>query len=89
MAHRPDEELARTLAEAASHVEVGGTYAHYKDLGKTYAVRALAFLEENDEIAVVYQALYGEQFTFVRPLASWRETVSLNGTRLPRFQKVS
>ena len=44
---------------------VGRTYKHFKD--KYYKVIALAEHTETGEMCVVYQALYGEGKTYVRP----------------------
>jgi hypothetical protein len=35
----------------------------------------LAITEADNSIYIIYQAQYGERLTFVRPLASWLETV--------------
>lgn len=44
---------------------VGKTYRHFK--GMLYKIIALAEHTETGEICVVYQALYGEYKTYVRP----------------------
>lgn len=44
---------------------VGRTYKHFKE--KYYKVIALAEHAETGELCVVYQALYGEEKTYVRP----------------------
>jgi hypothetical protein len=87
MAHVSQEELSRRLKEAATHVEVGARYRHYKDPTKEYVVKSLAILEENDEVAVIYEGQYGAFASYVRPLASWIETPEWEGKRVPRFVK--
>jgi hypothetical protein len=37
---------------------------------------------------VVYQALYGEHGTWVRPLPMWSESVEHEGRRRPRFERI-
>jgi hypothetical protein len=45
----------------------------------------LAITEADNSICIRYQAQYGERLTFVRPLASWLETVEWQGQRKQRF----
>ena len=45
----------------------------------------LAITEADNSICIIYQAQYGERLTFVRPLASWLETVEWQGQRKQRF----
>ena len=60
-----------------------GIYRHYK--GKEYQVLFVARHSESGEEMVVYQALYGEQGLWVRPLSMFREQVSVDGRLVPRF----
>ncbi len=89
MAHLSPEELSELLADAAQAVEVGARYVHFKDPTRQYAVTGLGVAEADESVAVIYQALYGERITFVRPLASFTASVELDGTAVPRFTKVS
>jgi len=61
-----------------------GRYRHYK--GKYYQVIGVARHSETDELLVVYRPLYGEQGLWVRPLAMFCESVSLDGRLVPRFE---
>jgi hypothetical protein len=63
-----------------------GRYRHYK--GNEYRVLGLARHSETLEPLVVYQALYGERGTWVRPAAMWSETVQHAGVVSPRFLRV-
>ncbi|MBR3763658.1 MAG: DUF1653 domain-containing protein [Clostridia bacterium] len=54
-------------------VKPGGVYRHFK--GKMYQVVDVAFHSETLEEYVVYRQLYGEEKTWVRPLAMFLEPV--------------
>jgi len=65
-----------------------GIFRHYK--GNLYKVIGIGRHSETHEDYVVYQALYdSEQFgnkaIWVRPAALFTETVSFEGTIVPRF----
>jgi len=47
----------------------GEIYRHYKD--KLYQILTVAQNTENNELLVIYQALYGDYRTFARPLVSF------------------
>ncbi|MEY2879832.1 MAG: hypothetical protein RLZZ15_2212 [Verrucomicrobiota bacterium] len=65
-----------------------GRYRHYK--GNDYRVLGLARHSETREVLVVYEALYGERGTWVRPAAMFVEDVMLpGGQRVPRFAFVA
>ncbi len=85
MAHTPAEVLAQVLSDAATKVEVGARYVHYKSPDKPYTVLSLALLEADEAPAVVYQADYEYNLTFVRPLASFLEEVEPG---IARFRKL-
>jgi hypothetical protein len=63
-----------------------GRYRHYK--GNEYRVIGLARHSETLEPVVVYEALYGERGTWVRPAAMFVETVEVDGERVPRFERM-
>jgi hypothetical protein len=78
---------------------IGGVYKHYKSTGgldHLYRVTGFAKHSETEEILVVYEALYynnwlvdsAVQFT-VRPLGMFMESVEVNGEIKPRFELVS
>ncbi|MBI2512686.1 MAG: DUF1653 domain-containing protein [Opitutae bacterium] len=68
------------------HEPKPGLYRHYK--GNEYRVLGLARHSETRETFVVYQALYGERGTWVRPAAMFVETVDVAGKRVARFARV-
>jgi hypothetical protein len=63
-----------------------GLYRHYK--GNDYRVIGFARHSETLEPLVIYQALYGERGTWVRPAAMFVETVEIDGKMVPRFTRV-
>lgn len=79
-------ELAARLAKATQQVTVGARYMHYKQL--SYKVLALALREEDNEPCVVYQAEYGAEVIWIRPVANWIERVEVAGKRVQRFTKL-
>ncbi|TFC89834.1 DUF1653 domain-containing protein [Cryobacterium sinapicolor] len=63
-----------------------GRYRHYK--GNPYEVLGVARHSETDEDLVVYTALYGERGLWVRPLAMFLESITIDGADVPRFALV-
>lgn len=61
-----------------------GRYRHFK--GNHYQLIDVAKHSENGEPYVVYQALYGEQGMWIRPLAMFDETIVRDGKTIKRFQ---
>lgn len=61
-----------------------GEYEHYK--GNRYRVVGTARHSETLEELVVYQALYGENGLWVRPLKMFLEEVEVGGKKVPRFR---
>lgn len=60
-----------------------GRWRHYK--GNDYEVLHTARHSETMEPMTVYRALYGDGGVWVRPARMWHETVTHNGTQMPRF----
>ena len=63
-----------------------GRYRHYK--GRDYIVLGVARHSETQEEMVVYQQDYGDRSLWVRPLAMFLESVTVDGQPTPRFQCV-
>ena len=63
-----------------------GIYRHYK--GNLYQVLHTAQHSETEESLVVYRCLYGEYGVWVRPLAMFAETVTVDGKEIPRFELI-
>jgi len=77
-------ELNKQNSRARKKVEVGGIYYHYKDPDKCYVVESVGFLENTEELCVIYRALYGKGIVWVRTLDNFLEKV--DGKM--RFRKV-
>jgi len=66
-------------------IKTGKKYRHFK--GNEYLVLHLAKHSETLEDLVVYQALYGEQGIWVRPLAMFLQQVKVEGKLVNRFEE--
>ncbi len=71
------------LSKTSQSIIIGGLYEHYKK--KRYKVLSIARHSESLEEMVVYQALYGDEGVWVRPVSMFLENVSVNGHLQPRF----
>ena len=56
-------------------------YYHYKDPEKIYKIVNIGINDDNGEIQVIYEALYGEKLTWIRDLSVWNQKVC----GIPRF----
>ena len=75
-----------SFSAAARSMTAGYIYEHYK--GMRYKILGVARHSETLEEMVVYQALYGDGDTWVRPLEMFLEDVTINGQVQPRFKLV-
>ena len=78
------QELLPCFSLSAKSIEVGSLYEHYK--GLRYKILAIARHSETLEELVVYQALYGDEDVWVRPLAMFLESITINGQLQSRFK---
>ena len=88
--HLSEKELLSQLEGAHKVVEVGAVYAHYRDPKSHYKVLSLAILEATQEVAVIYQkADASSPISWIRPISSWVEKVSIGNALVQRFQCVT
>jgi hypothetical protein len=83
--HKSQDYLSNRLKLAEKQVEVGKMYFHYKNPEQAYKVIKIAITEWDDEICVIYEARYGNNLAFVRPLNSWLSKVKHEGRIQSRF----
>ena len=88
MSHTESSVLAARLKEAEAVIEIGAHYAHYKHPEALYVICGLGLIEENEEVAVIYQQVAGDHLTFIRPLSSFTAEVEQDGHNVLRFSKV-
>ena len=81
-----NKEILPPWSSLAKTIIINGMYEHYK--GFRYKVLAIARHSETLEELVVYQALYGEEGVWVRPLAMFLENVIIDEKPQPRFRLV-
>lgn len=81
-----NKEILSEFSDLAQSIPIGALYEHYKK--KPYKILAIARHSETLEELVVYQALYGAQGVWVRPLAMFLETIDIEGKKTPRFKRV-
>lgn len=67
-------------------IKIGHKYRHFK--GNEYLVLHVAKHSETLEDLVVYQALYGEQGIWVRPLDMFLGQKEVNGVMVNRFEEM-
>jgi hypothetical protein len=80
-----NQKIPPPLSPLAKTIVINGLYEHYK--GLRYKVLAVARHSETLEELVVYQALYGEEGVWVRPLSMFLENVVIDGKPHPRFKQ--
>lgn len=72
--------------ENPSGIRPGTHFRHYK--GGEYEYVGEATHSETKEALVVYRALYGEGVMWARPKEMFYDTVTVDGTKKPRFARI-
>jgi hypothetical protein len=62
-------------------------FIHFK--GGLYKMLGIACHSESLEQVVIYQALYGTNKIWVRPLSMFFEKITLNGVEVERFKEIT
>lgn len=75
----------KPLSEEAKSLKPG-IYEHFK--GNRYKVLSIARDCDTLEEKVIYQALYGDHSTWIRPVKNFLETVERDGKTFPRFKYI-
>jgi hypothetical protein len=81
-----NQKVLPDFSSLANSIVIGSLYEHYK--GLHYKILGVARHSETLEELIVYQALYGERGTWVRPLSMFLENVTIDGKSQPRFRLI-
>lgn len=81
-----NEESLPSFSNQAKSIRPGSLYEHYK--GHCYKIVGVARHSETLEELVVYQALYGDEDLWIRPLTMFQENIMMNGQLQPRFKLI-
>jgi hypothetical protein len=71
-------------------IKPGEKYIHFKNKEQEYEILAIAKHSDNQELMVIYQALYGEKIIWCRPLEEFVGVKKLDdGTTVKRFKLIN
>ena len=82
------DDAVNLLNDAASQVQVGGVYFSSYIPDDLYLVLTVAIDTNTLEEVVVYQALFGVNAIWVRPVSEWVQLVNVDGSVVPHYQLV-
>ena len=85
--HNELDTISAKVQKAKQLVHVGSKYRHYKSIGM-YEVISIGIIEATEEPVVIYQALYGDKLTWIRPIPDFLATVEKDGKPCPRFEEI-
>lgn len=81
--------LSEELNNLKLRIDEGDECYHYKHPDQFYQIVGVGFIEGNGQPCIVYQAEYGDKFTWVRTEAEFFSKAKLeDGTEVDRFTKV-
>lgn len=81
-----NDEVLKPFSDQAKLLIEGAIYEHYK--GKRYKILCTGRNSETLEESVVYQAEYGDNDVWIRPLSMFLENIDLDGKVQPRFKRI-
>ncbi len=80
-----NQETLHEFSPLARSLQPGSIYEHYKQM--CYKILGVGRHSESLEEMVVYQALYGDEDIWIRPVTMFLEKIEVHGELKPRFQK--
>ncbi len=87
--HTLEISLEAKLTQAQQLVKIREHYVHYKNPNNKYVVLTIGLDEQSEEVSIIYQAEYGKELIWIRPLADFLGTVKDQvGKDVPRFSLV-
>ncbi len=89
MPHTKVSDLAERITRAKKKIKLGDRYFHYKHPNKSYKIVRIGFIENTEEVCVIYEAEFGEKLVWVRTLPDFLSKVELDdGNEVDRFTKL-
>ena len=79
------DDMLDLLNDALTQVQMGAIYSSSLLPDDLYQVLTVA-LDSNEQQVVVYQALFGINAIWVRPLSEWIALVDVDGNLVPQYQ---
>ena len=89
MSHRKTSDLADKITLAKKKIKLSSKYFHYKHKDRYYNIVQIGFIENTEEVCVVYEAEFGDKLVWVRTITDFLSKVKLDdGNEVDRFTKV-
>lgn len=85
MPHQSVAHLLSRLNNAKTLVNIGKLYYHYRTPDVYYLVLDIVINESDEQPAIVYQAQYGDNITWIRSVDKWLDYVEHNNKTVKRF----
>lgn len=77
MSHTPFKVLEEKLTKGIKKVKIGDIYFHYKNPEHYYVIESVGFIENSEEVAVIYRAIYDKGIVWVRPLEEFTKKFTI------------